>query len=300
MMARSASALRGRPGRLGAVTGAFWLVISGTQFRHRTVPYQRPKKQVSAYPVTSAVRACIFPPVKRGTTWKTGLATVVAAFAVLGFALAGVTLAGPSDSRSAAADQYTPLTGQFTLSLSAGGNGIGVISGAGISCSTSCSQMVDEGTSVTVTATPDDGRASSAVSDTRTSAAARSTLFSLSGDGSCSGSSCTVVMDSDKAFNAQFTLAGGDSRPGNNSGGNGNRRGNHGGGGGGHDSGNFSLPGGGSDGGTGAASGADSEGSLAFTGFNLLVLVLIGIALLVLGTTLLVRDRMAQRAGDHS
>lgn len=150
---------------------------------------------------------------------------------------------------------------------------------------------------MTVTATPD-GRSSSAV-DSRTSAAVRSELVGLSGDGCGGGNSCSFVMDSDKAVSAQFALSGGNNRPNRNQG---NRRGGHGGGGHGHDSGNFSIPGNGDggDGGTGAASGAGGdEGTLAFTGFNLLVLVLIGIALLILGTTLLVRDRIAQRAGDH-
>jgi hypothetical protein len=228
------------------------------------------------------------------------MATVVAALAVLLFAMVGVTLAGPSDARSAAADQYVNPTALFTLSLSTSGTGLGTISADGVACSTSCSNQYDEGTVVSVSATADGGSRSSASvsSDSRVDAAVHSRLVGLSGDGCSGGSSCSVVMDSDHAVNADFELTG-STRQGNNShggnGGNGGGHHHHGHHSGGH-GGSF-LGGSSGSGTTGISSGASADqGVLAFTGLNLLLLVIIGLIMLALGTTLLVRDRMAQRA----
>jgi ABC-type Na+ efflux pump permease subunit len=86
---------------------------------------------------------------------------------------------------------------------------------------------------------------------------------------------------------------GGDAQP--------NRR--HGGGNGnngygnGSDPGAFKVAGNGGSGGTAGGGGAgEPEGSLAFTGFNLLILLLIGLLLLLIGSMLLMRDRAEQRA----
>ena len=92
---------------------------------------------------------------------------------------------------------------------------------------------------------------------------------------------------------------GGDAQPNNNNGGNGNnnRRG-----GGGSDPGDFEVKGDGNRGGNGGGSGGgdgsggSAEGELAFTGFNLLILVMIGLLLLLIGSMLLMRDRAEQRA----
>lgn len=94
--------------------------------------------------------------------------------------------------------QLAPVVGgptQHTLSVMTAGTGSGTVqsSPAGIeSCSFSCSAAFDEGTVVTLTATP----------------AAYSTFSGWSGGG-CSGmATCQVTMSSDTAVTATFTAAG--------------------------------------------------------------------------------------------
>ncbi len=81
--------------------------------------------------------------------------------------------------------------GQFNLAVSKSGTGAGTVtsSPAGINCGSDCSETLQDGTSVTLTASP----------------AAGSSFTGWSGSG-CSGTStCTVVMSAARAVTAQFT-----------------------------------------------------------------------------------------------
>jgi hypothetical protein len=90
---------------------------------------------------------------------------------------------------------------------------------------------------------------------------------------------------------------GGGVGPDRRRGGNGNGNGGYGHG---SDSGSFKpAHGGGAGSGSGAGAGSgssDAEGTLAFTGFNLVILLVIGLLLVLLGSVLLMRDRAAGRA----
>jgi hypothetical protein len=92
---------------------------------------------------------------------------------------------------------------------------------------------------------------------------------------------------------------GGGVGPDRRHGGNGNGNGGYGHG---SDPGSFkpAHDGGGSgNGGGGSGSGSsEAEGTLAFTGFNLVILLVIGLVLVLLGSVLLMRDRAAGRAAQ--
>lgn len=79
-----------------------------------------------------------------------------------------------------------------TLTVAATGNGTGTIaSAAGISCGTDCTQVVDSGTSVTLTASPTSG-----------------SLFVGWTGGGCTGTGpCTVVVTADVTVQASFALS---------------------------------------------------------------------------------------------
>lgn len=80
----------------------------------------------------------------------------------------------------------TPEPTSFTLTVVPSGTGSGTVTAPGISCGTVCAESYPQGTSVTLTATPNTG----------------STFVGWRG--ACSGTTCTVVMDSDKAVAATF------------------------------------------------------------------------------------------------
>ncbi len=79
---------------------------------------------------------------------------------------------------------------QYNLSVLMSGSGNGSISGTGISCGTDCSEVVNSGTQVTLTASP----------------ANSSSIFSGWSGGGCSGTgNCVVTVSSDKTVTATFT-----------------------------------------------------------------------------------------------
>ncbi len=86
----------------------------------------------------------------------------------------------------------TPSPGNFTLSVTKAGTGTGTVSStpAGISCGATCSAPFAQGTSVTLTATPDSG-------------------VTFSGwSGACSGTgSCALTLSSDTPVTANFASA---------------------------------------------------------------------------------------------
>jgi hypothetical protein len=77
----------------------------------------------------------------------------------------------------------------FTLTITKAGNGAGTVTGTGINCGADCSQMIDYGTMVTLSA-------------------AASTGSSFTGwSGACTGTStCTVTMTQARSVTATFTL----------------------------------------------------------------------------------------------
>jgi hypothetical protein len=79
--------------------------------------------------------------------------------------------------------------GQHSLTVIKAGTGSGTVtsSPSGIDCGATCSQSFDDGTAVTLTATPDPG----------------STFTGYTGD--CSGSSCSLTMSADHSLAATFT-----------------------------------------------------------------------------------------------
>lgn len=86
----------------------------------------------------------------------------------------------------------TPAPGNFTLSVTRAGTGTGTVSSApaGISCGATCSAQFAQGTSVTLSATPDSG-------------------FTFSGwSGACSGTgSCAVTLSANTSVTATFASA---------------------------------------------------------------------------------------------
>src|SRR5882724_308905 len=91
--------------------------------------------------------------------------------------------AAPDVARS-----FTVVNPNFTLTISLGGVGAGTVSSspAGINCPTTCAASFTSGSTVTLTASPPAG-----------------SLFMFWG-GACSGTSCTVTMDSAKTVSATF------------------------------------------------------------------------------------------------
>ena len=85
---------------------------------------------------------------------------------------------------------YQPA--QYSLAVSIDPEEGGTVTGPGINCPEDCSESYEEGTQVTLTATPSEG-------------------FSFVGwDGDCSGcegTTCTITMDSDKTCTAEFEPA---------------------------------------------------------------------------------------------
>ncbi|NLX37046.1 MAG: hypothetical protein GXY68_10195, partial [Chloroflexi bacterium] len=81
---------------------------------------------------------------------------------------------------------------QYTLTVTKAGTGTGTVtsSPAGITCGSDCSELYDDGTSVTLTAT----------------AAAGSTFTGWSGSGCTGTGACSVTMDAAKSVEATFTL----------------------------------------------------------------------------------------------
>ena len=81
-----------------------------------------------------------------------------------------------------------------TLAITRSGNADGVITGAGIDCGpgaahSDCSETVDDGTDITLTAAPNPNAD-----------------FAAFTGGGCSTSPCTVHVDADKSVDARFTL----------------------------------------------------------------------------------------------
>jgi hypothetical protein len=90
--------------------------------------------------------------------------------------------------RQGTVDQYALVTGGHTLTVAPGGNGTGRVTGSGIDCPGTCSQLYVDGTDVTLTATP-----------------AAGSSFAGWG-GTCHGTEpCTVTLDADTAVTATFT-----------------------------------------------------------------------------------------------
>ncbi len=96
-----------------------------------------------------------------------------------------------SEARAVNAEFAVVPPGQFDLAVSKSGTGGGTVSSspAGINCGSDCSETLQDGTSVTLTATPATG----------------SSFTAWSGSG-CSGkSTCTVTMSEARAVDAKFT-----------------------------------------------------------------------------------------------
>jgi hypothetical protein len=92
---------------------------------------------------------------------------------------------------STSASVYVSVIQQFyTLNVYKASNGSGTVTGPGIDCGTDCSESYNQGTQVTLTATPASG----------------STFTGWSGD--CSGTqlTCTLTMNSNKSVTANFSL----------------------------------------------------------------------------------------------
>jgi hypothetical protein len=80
---------------------------------------------------------------------------------------------------------------QRTLTVARNGTGTGTVTGTGINCGTTCSHAYDDGTSVTMAATP----------------AAGSTFTGWSGGGCTGTGTCMVTMNGDTQVTANFTAA---------------------------------------------------------------------------------------------
>jgi hypothetical protein len=78
----------------------------------------------------------------------------------------------------------------YTLSVQRAGSGSGTVTGPGIGCGSDCSESLDYGTALTLTAAPSNG----------------SRLTSWSGCDSINGNTCTVTVNQNKTVTATFTL----------------------------------------------------------------------------------------------
>ena len=108
-----------------------------------------------------------------------------------------VTATDTDGQTATATSHYTvqsppPVTHTLSVTKSGGGSGAVSSSPAGIDCGGTCSHAYDDGTSVTLTATP----------------AAGSTFAGWSGGGCAGGGSCTVTTSSDRSVSATFDHTG--------------------------------------------------------------------------------------------
>ena len=110
------------------------------------------------------------------------------AFVLLAVLLPASFVSGDSPGEAAAIDSGTTTAVAYPLGVTKSGSGAGTVtsSPAGIECGVSCSALYEQGTPVTLTATPSPG----------------STFTGWSGD--CSGATCTVTMDGAKSVTATF------------------------------------------------------------------------------------------------
>lgn len=132
-----------------------------------------------------------FPPM--GLTLGTG-GMVSGTPTVTGIYTFGVCVVDSIGSQDCANATITVVETPATLTVSKSGNGSGTVtsSPSGIDCGSTCTASFDNGTSVTITATPAGG----------------STFAGWSGD--CSGTgTCTLTMSADKAVTANFTVTDG-------------------------------------------------------------------------------------------
>lgn len=86
------------------------------------------------------------------------------------------------------AGSITPTARVQLYTLSVGRSGLGTITGSGISCGSDCSETYTQGTSVSLSASPDSGNGYA--------------FKNWSGD--CSGSSCSPTMNANKSVTANF------------------------------------------------------------------------------------------------
>ena len=105
----------------------------------------------------------------------------------------GDSASGNNPSSSTCGDEVETVTATHTLTVTLAGTGTGSVSSSpsGIDCGSTCSATFNDGTSVTLTATPDAG----------------STFTGWSGDCTDTSSTCTVAMDADHAVTALFDRA---------------------------------------------------------------------------------------------
>jgi len=94
----------------------------------------------------------------------------------------------PMDAAKNITATFSPTVTTHTLTVDKSGSGSATSSPAGIACGATCSAQFDDGTSVTVTATPD----------------ANNVFSGWTGCDSASGTNCTVDMTSDRTVTATF------------------------------------------------------------------------------------------------
>ncbi|CAN5778776.1 hypothetical protein BH11MYX3_BH11MYX3_01920 [soil metagenome] len=82
---------------------------------------------------------------------------------------------------------------KVTLTVTESGSGVGTVTGTGISCQSDCSEEVDYGTTIALTATP-------------SSANATASEFNTWSGGCSGGAGCSVTLTADTTVNASFTL----------------------------------------------------------------------------------------------
>ena len=132
------------------------------------------------------------------TTVASGTSVTLTATPATGSSFAGWNGSGCSGTSTCTVtmSEARSVTAQFTadllLSVTKSGSGAGTVTSlpAGINCGSDCSETLEDGTSVTLTATSATG----------------STFTGWSGAG-CSGTSaCTVVMSAARAVNAEFAV----------------------------------------------------------------------------------------------
>jgi len=98
---------------------------------------------------------------------------------------------GSTQSQTTVTVSATPAPTTYTLSVSKSGTGSGTVSGVGINCGSDCSETVNSGTQITLSASPSSG----------------STFTGWSGGG-CSGTgNCTVTVNSNISVVANFNTS---------------------------------------------------------------------------------------------